>query len=116
MDMKMKMKHDAILVRREEGGLVRPVAHVSPGGIELPDGENDSAAAVVVALGPGKLGENGERQPMSVKVGERVIFAAEATPLLVNGRRFYVIKDWQVIAVLGDEHVTVKDQMLLTSN
>lgn len=48
---------------------------ITPGGIVLPDvAQKKSQRGVVVAIGPGKLLDNGQRAEMSVSVGDRVIY------------------------------------------
>ncbi len=58
--------------------LVKPVAReeVTKGGIVLPDTVKEKPQeGEVLAVGPGKLNDDGKRVPMDVKVGDRVMYA-----------------------------------------
>lgn len=53
--------------------------------------------ATVRAVGPGRFHENGERQPMQVKVGDRVLVHPNAhtvAPIVVGGRLMFVVDEW----------------------
>ncbi len=57
--------------------IIRPkkAEEKTKGGIILPDtAQEKPQEGKVVAVGPGKLGENGKREPMDVKVGDTVIY------------------------------------------
>ena len=64
---------DKIIIRRDTAG------DKSAGGIILPDtSKNKPQLGTVLAVGPGKLKKDGTRDPMSVKVGDRVLFTSWA--------------------------------------
>jgi chaperonin GroES len=67
--MKVKPLHDRILVKRvEEKETVK-------GGIIIPDSAKEKPQeGTVIAVGAGKLDENGKRIPMDVKAGDKVLF------------------------------------------
>jgi chaperonin GroES len=57
--------------------IIRPkkVEEKSKGGIILPDTAKEKPQeGKVIAVGPGKIGENGKREPMDVKVGDTIIY------------------------------------------
>lgn len=57
----------------------RATAKTTKGGILLPDSAQEKPKeGVVIAVGPGKRGENGELQAMTVKVGDKVLFSSYA--------------------------------------
>jgi len=57
----------------------RSKAQTTKGGILLPDSAQEKPKeGVVVAVGPGKIDEKGEKQPMELKIGDRVLFTAYA--------------------------------------
>lgn len=83
--------------------LVDEKVSVSPGGILLPDtGKNKEAKGTVVAAGPGLLHlESGQRLPMSVKRGDRVIFGKfSGTEVKIDGKDFLCLRDEDIFVVL----------------
>lgn len=72
-----------------------------PSGIVLPDSAKDKQQiAKVVAVGKGKLLDNGERLPLEVSVGDQVIFEQYAgTELKHEGADYLVVKDTDILAV-----------------
>lgn len=70
-------------------------------GIVLPDSAKDTQQiAEVVAVGEGKLLDNGERLPLEVSVGDKVVFEQYAgTELKHDGVDYLVVKDTDIIAV-----------------
>lgn len=57
----------------------RSKAQTTKGGILLPDtAQEKPKEGIVMATGPGKLDENGKREPLNVKVGDRVLFSSYA--------------------------------------
>jgi chaperonin GroES len=66
---KIKPLQDRILVKRLEE------KEVKKGGIIIPDTAKEKPQeGEVVAVGPGKVTEDGKRQPMEVKVGDKILF------------------------------------------
>lgn len=72
------------------------------GGIVLPDSAKDKPArGVVVAVGDGRLLDNGNRAPMQVKVGDRVIFSSYAPEeLKVGDDTLLLMREEDVLAVV----------------
>lgn len=72
----------------------------SPGGIVLPDAAQKSAnQGTVVAVGSGRVLDNGERLPISVSEGDRVVFQSYAgTTIEVNGETYLALTESEVIA------------------
>ncbi|CCB85158.1 MULTISPECIES: GroES family chaperonin [Parachlamydia] len=63
---------DRVLVKRTK-------ASTSKGGILLPDSAQEKPKeGIVVAVGPGKINENGRHEPVSLEVGARVLFSSYA--------------------------------------
>lgn len=73
----------------------------TPSGIVLPESAKEkSHLADVVAVGEGKLLENGERLELEVSVGDRVIFEEYAgTELKFDNKEYLVLKDTDIIAI-----------------
>ena len=67
--MKIKPLHDRILVKRLEE------KEAKKGGIIIPDTAKEKPQeGEVIAVGPGKVGDDGKRLPMDVKVGDKILF------------------------------------------
>ena len=78
---------------------------VTPGGIVLPDTAKERPQeGEVVAVGPGKLLDNGKVVPMDVKVGDKIIFAKYGgTEVKVDGQEYIILRQDDVLAVLEHE-------------
>ena len=85
-----------VLVRRLE-----PEEKTS-GGIILPDTAREKPReGVVVAVGSGKLLENGERAPMSVKEKDRVLFSSYAgTEIKIDGEDYLIVGEDEILAIV----------------
>ena len=69
---KIKPLNNRVLVKRSK-------AHVSQGGIILPDSAQEKPKeGEIIAMGPGSRTENGAIEPMAVKIGDRVLFSSYA--------------------------------------
>lgn len=77
----------------------------TPGGIILPDTAKEKPQeGVVVAVGPGKLLENGERRPVAVKEGDVVIFSKYAgTEVKIDGEEYLIVDEDSLLAVKAEE-------------
>ena len=73
----------------------------SKGGIVLPDTAKERPQeGEVKAVGPGKLLENGQRAPMDVKVGDRVIFAKYGgTEVKIDGEEYIILRQSDILAI-----------------
>ncbi|WP_227764312.1 co-chaperone GroES [Zhaonella formicivorans] len=71
------------------------------GGIVLPDTAKEKPQeAEVVAVGPGKILENGSRQAPEVKVGDRVIFAKySGTEVKLDGVEYLILRESDILAI-----------------
>jgi chaperonin GroES len=72
------------------------------GGIYLPDTAKEKPLqGTVVAVGPGRMQDSGERVPVSVKVGETVLFGAySGTEVKVNGVDYTIAREQDLLGVL----------------
>lgn len=87
---------DRILIKQDSGKEV-------VGTIEIPNSEIEKPhSGVVVAVGPGwRASTTGELVPMTVKVGDRVIYSEFATTEIdVNGEIFVLIKEGDLLVIL----------------
>lgn len=71
------------------------------GGIVLPDTAKEKPQeAEVVAVGPGKILDNGTRQAPEVKVGDRVIFAKySGTEVKFDGTEYLILRESDILAI-----------------
>ena len=71
------------------------------GGLVIPDSAKEKPQlAKVIAVGEGKLLDNGERLPLEVSVGEKVVFEKYAgTEIKYQGTDYLVLKDTDIIAI-----------------
>ena len=84
--------------------LVEPVEkdEVSPGGIVLPETAKEKPQeGTVLAVGPGRLLDDGERAPMEVKVKDTVLYAKYAGTELKRGdKKYLILGEKDILAVL----------------
>jgi chaperonin GroES len=85
-----------VVVERDES------EDVTRGGIVLPDTAKEKAArGKVRSVGPGKLNDNGERTPLQIKTGDRVIFSKHAgSELGVGDRKLLVMREDDILAIV----------------
>ncbi|MBO2520194.1 MAG: co-chaperone GroES [Clostridia bacterium] len=72
------------------------------GGIVLPDTAKEKPQkGEVIAVGSGKLLDNGERVPLEVKVGDHIIFAKYGgTEVKLNGTEYLILRESDILAVV----------------
>jgi len=78
-----------------------PEEEVSSGGIVLPDtAKKKPQEGKVLAVGPGRLLENGKRVPVAVKEGDTVIYSKYGgTEIKVKGKDYVILSEDDVLAV-----------------
>jgi chaperonin GroES len=94
--MKIRPLHDRVLVKRLEED------RTSPGGIVIPDTAAEKPIqGNIVAVGKGKILENGHVRPCDVKVGDRILFGKySGTEVKVEGEELLVMREEDVMAVI----------------
>ena len=94
--MKIRPLNDRILVKRLEG------EERTAGGIIIPDSAKEKPAeGEVVAVGPGKLNEAGERVAMDVAVGDRVLFSKYGgSEVKLDGEDFLIMREDDILGVI----------------
>ena len=89
----------------EDRVLVKPVEKesVTSSGLYLPESSKEKPIhGTVVAVGPGKRLENGNRATMSVHKGDRVVYASYAgTEVEVNGESHLVMRESDLLGVMS---------------
>ena len=91
--------HDRVLVRRVEAD------EKTAGGIIIPDTAKEKPQeGTVIAVGAGKLSDKGDRQPLEVKEGDRVLFAKYGgTEFKLDGEDLLVLRESDILAILEDK-------------
>ena len=94
--MKIVPLHDNILVKRVEA------EERTKGGIVLPDTAKEKPKeGKVVAVGTGKISEEGKRRPLSLQVGDSIIFSSYAgTEVKVGDEEYLIMSEDEVLAVV----------------
>ena len=94
--MKIRPLHDRVVIRRTEE------ERTSPGGIVIPDSATEKPIrGVVVAVGKGKILENGDVRPLDLKVKDEVLFGKySGTEVKVDGEDLVVMREDDVMAVI----------------
>lgn len=86
--------------------LVQPIEaeEKTAAGIVLPDTAKEKPQqGKVLAVGPGRFKENGERLPMTVKEGQTVLFARYAgTEVKINGTKYLIMNESEVLAIVEE--------------
>ena len=74
----------------------------SKGGIVLPESaEEKPEQGTVIAVGPGKFNEKGERQAVAVKVGDKVIFTKYGpNEIKVGDKEYLIAKEDDILAII----------------
>jgi chaperonin GroES len=93
--MKLRPLHDRVIVKRSEE------ERTSPGGIVIPDTAAEKPIrGEVLAVGRGKILENGETRPLDVKVGDKVLFGKySGTEVKMDGQELLVMREEDIMAV-----------------
>ena len=94
--MKIRPLHDRVIVKRIEE------EKKSAGGIVIPDTATEKPIkGKVIAVGKGKILENGEVRPLDVKVGDNILFGKySGTEVKVDGDELLVMREEDVMAVI----------------
>ena len=95
--MKIRPLQDRVIVKRvaEE--------EKSKGGIIIPDTAKEKPQeGKVVAVGKGKVAEDGTVRPLDVKAGDRILFGKySGTEIKLDGEEHLIVREDEVLAVLG---------------
>jgi chaperonin GroES len=96
--MKIRPLHDRVVIRRTEE------ERTSPGGIVIPDAAAEKPIkGEVIAVGNGKLLDNGEIRALDLKAGDKVLFGKySGTEVKVEGEEVLVMREDDVVAVIED--------------
>ena len=94
--MKIRPLHDRILVERLEE------QEVMKGGIIIPDTAKEKPQeAKVIAVGNGKVTDDGKKLPLDVKVGDRILFGKwSGTEVKIDGEELLIMKESDIMGVI----------------
>jgi chaperonin GroES len=94
--MKIRPLHDRVIVKRLEE------VRTSPGGIVIPDTAAEKPIqGRIMAVGKGKILEDGKVRPLDVKVGDKILFGKySGTEVKVEGEDLVVMREEDVMAVI----------------
>lgn len=96
--MNIRPLHDRVVIKRMEE------ERTSPGGIVIPDSATEKPIkGEVMAVGNGKITDNGELRALDVKVGDRVLFGKySGTEIKMGGDELVVMREDDIMAVIEE--------------
>jgi chaperonin GroES len=89
--------HDRILVKREEE------KEVKKGGIIIPDTAKEKPQeGKVIAVGNGKVSDEGKKIPLDVKAGDKILFGKySGSEVKIDDEEYVIMKEDDVLAIIG---------------
>ena len=95
--MKMRPLHDRVLVRRIEE------EETTSGGIIIPDTAKEKPQeGKVVAVGPGRVGDDGKVRKLDVKKGDKVLFGKwSGTEITLDGKELLIMKESDILGIIS---------------
>lgn len=96
MSVPLKPLADFVVAEQEEA------ITKTASGLYLPDNAAEKPkTAKVLAVGPGKVGDDNKRIPVEVKVGDKVVYKSySTTEVKIDGKEYILIKEDDIIAVV----------------
>lgn len=95
--MNIRPLGDRVVVQRVEQ------EKTSPGGIVIPDSSatDKPTEGKVVAVGPGRVLDNGDTRALQVKVGDKILFGKYAgTEVKLDGKEYVVMREEDIIGII----------------
>ena len=95
--MTFKPLHDRVVVRRVEND------EKTSGGLIIPDSAQEKPAeGELVSVGNGAIDEKGNRMPMDVKAGDRILFGKwSGTEVKINGEDMLIMKESDILGIMA---------------
>ena len=95
--MKFRPLHDRVVIERIDA------ESKTAGGIIIPDTAKEKPQeGKVIAVGSGKLHDNGTKTPLDIKAGDRVLFGKySGSEVKLDGEEYIIMKEADVLGVLG---------------
>jgi chaperonin GroES len=96
--MRVKPLNDRVLVKRLEE------VQVTKGGIYIPDTAKEKPVeGKVISVGPGKVNDQGNRVPLNVKEGDKILFGRYAgSEIKVEGEEYLMMREDDILAIVED--------------
>jgi chaperonin GroES len=97
MATRIKPLHDRVIVRRLE-----ETANQTAGGLFIPDTAKEKPQeGEVIAVGAGKYKEDGSRQTLDVKEGDRVLFGKySGSEIKLDGEEFLIMREDEILGIV----------------
>jgi chaperonin GroES len=97
MATKIKPLHDRVIIRRIEES-----ANQTAGGLFIPDTAKEKPQeGEVIAAGEGKYKEDGTRQTLDVKAGDRVLFGKySGSEIKLDGEEFLIMREDEILGII----------------
>ena len=94
--MKIRPLHDRVVVKRVEE------ERKTPGGIVIPDNAAEKPdQGEVIAVGNGKILEDGKVRPLDVKVGDRILFGKySGSTVKMEGEEYLVMREDDIMGIV----------------
>ena len=95
--MNLKPLNDRVIVKPKD------TVEKSKGGVILPDtaSKEKPIEGTVLAVGPGKLNDNGERTPLEVKNDDQIIFSKYAgTEIKIEDESYLILREEDILAII----------------
>ncbi len=94
--MEVRPLHDRVLVKRFDE------EEKTKGGIIIPDtGKEKPAQGEIIAVGGGRVAENGTVRPLAVKKGDRILFGKySGTEIKIDGTEFLMMREDDILGVI----------------
>ena len=95
--MKFRPLHDRVVVKRTDS------EQKSTGGIIIPDtAQEKPQQGEVIAVGQGRIAEDGKVRPLDVKKGDKVLFGKwSGTEVKIDGQELLIMKESDIMGVIG---------------
>jgi chaperonin GroES len=107
--MHVRPLHDRLLVRRLEAG------EQNVGRIIIPDSAKEKPQqGQVIAVGNGRMNAKGQRVPLALRTGDRILFGKYAQEVTLSGETYLILREEEVLAVLGGRGTTKKTKAAKT--
>jgi len=94
--MKIKPLEDRVVIKPA------PPDEKVQGGIIIPDTAKEKPQkGEIVAIGPGKVSDAGEKIPMTVKVGDNILYGKySGTEVTIDGEEYLIVRESDILAVI----------------
>ena len=105
MATKIQPLHDRVIIRRIEESTDK-----TAGGLYIPDTAKEKPQeGEVIAVGEGKYKEDGTRQPLDVKVGDRVLFGKySGSEIKLDGEEFIIMREDEILGIINRAGASAK--------